>query len=118
MSYPCSENKGTDQLRGYREADLRLCFRICKKPVFSRRGSYTVHLALCMLGTLHAILSSADIFIYLFKSSGILSESHNRLDPDQARHFVGPDLGPNCLQRLSADDTGKQCPHLPKNRDF
>ena len=33
--YPCSENKGADQLRGYREADLRLCFRICKKPVFS-----------------------------------------------------------------------------------
>ena len=32
--YPCSENKGADQLRGYREADLRLCFRICKKPVF------------------------------------------------------------------------------------
>ena len=27
------------------------------------------------------------------------------LDPDQARHFVGPDLGPNCLQRLSADNT-------------
>ena len=25
---------------GYREADLRLCFRICKKPVFSQRGSY------------------------------------------------------------------------------
>ena len=25
------------------------------------------------------------------------------LDPDQARLFVGPDLGPNCLQRLSAD---------------
>ena len=28
----------------------------------------------------------------------------NSLDPDQARHFVGPDLGPNCLQRLSADN--------------
>ena len=27
--YLCSENKGADQLRGYREADLRLCFRIC-----------------------------------------------------------------------------------------
>ena len=27
------------------------------------------------------------------------------LDPDQARRFVGPDLGPNCLQRLSAGDT-------------
>ena len=40
LYYPCSENKGADQLRGNREADLRLCFRICKKPVFSRRGSY------------------------------------------------------------------------------
>ena len=40
MYYPCGENKGADQLRGYREADLRLCFRICKKPVFSRRGSF------------------------------------------------------------------------------
>ena len=29
----------------------------------------------------------------------------NSLDPDQARRFVGPDLGLNCLQRLSADDT-------------
>ena len=28
----------------------------------------------------------------------------NCLDADQARHFVGPDLGSNCLQRLSADD--------------
>ena len=27
---------------------------------------------------------------------------------DQARRFVGPDLGPNCLPRLSADDTGRQ----------
>ena len=35
----CSENKGADQLRGYRKADLHLCFRMCKKPVFSRRGS-------------------------------------------------------------------------------
>ena len=35
LYYPCSENKDADQLRGYREADLRLCFRICKKLVFS-----------------------------------------------------------------------------------
>ena len=33
-----SEKKGADQLRGYREADLRLCFRTCRKPVLSRRG--------------------------------------------------------------------------------
>ena len=30
LCYPCSENKDTDQLRSYREADLRLCFRICE----------------------------------------------------------------------------------------
>ena len=32
----------------------------------------------------------------------------NSLDPDQARHFVGPDLGPNCLQWLSAPLVGKE----------
>ena len=35
LYYLCNENKGADQLRGYREADLRLCFRICKMLVFS-----------------------------------------------------------------------------------
>ena len=35
LYYPCSENKGADQLRGHREADLRLCFRINKNPGFS-----------------------------------------------------------------------------------
>ena len=28
----------------------------------------------------------------------------NSLDADQDRHSVGPDLGPNCLHRLSTDD--------------
>ena len=32
----------------------------------------------------------------------------NSLDPDQAQHFVVPDLGPNCLQRLSADDKSRE----------
>ena len=32
----------------------------------------------------------------------------NNLDPDQTRRFVGPDLGPNCLQKLSTDDTKKR----------
>ena len=39
LCYLCSENTGADQLRGYREADLRLCFYKCKMLVFSRRGS-------------------------------------------------------------------------------
>ena len=36
--YPCSENKGADQL--HREADLRLCFSICRFFVFLCSGSY------------------------------------------------------------------------------
>ena len=40
LYYPSSKNKGADQLRGgYREADMRLCFRICRLLVFSWRGS-------------------------------------------------------------------------------
>ena len=35
MYYLSSENKGADQLRGYREADLCLCFRIYAKSLFS-----------------------------------------------------------------------------------
>ena len=47
--------------------------------------------------------------IFFFRkilSEEILSVSNN-LDPDQALHFIEPDLGPNCLQRLSAHDTSK-----------
>ena len=40
MYYPSSENTGADQLRGYREADLRLCFRLCRLLVFPYGGSY------------------------------------------------------------------------------
>ena len=40
-----------------------------------------------------------------FKNTNRVS---NGLDPDQARHFVGPGLDPNCLQRLSAYDISRQ----------
>ena len=40
LYYPCSENKGADQLRSYCEADLRLCFRIDKNLIFSQCGSF------------------------------------------------------------------------------
>ena len=39
LYYPSSENKGADQLRGYREADLHLCFRLCRLLVFPWDGS-------------------------------------------------------------------------------
>ena len=34
LYYPSSENKGADKLRGHREADLRLCFRLYRLLVF------------------------------------------------------------------------------------
>ena len=34
-------------------------------------------------------------------------QSVKMLDPDQDQLNVGPDLGPNCLQRLSADDKSR-----------
>ena len=40
LYYPRSENKGADQLRSCCEADVRLCFRLGKNPVFSRRGKH------------------------------------------------------------------------------
>ena len=32
----------------------------------------------------------------------------NSLNPDQVRHFDRPDLGPNCLQKLPADNISRQ----------
>ena len=53
-------------------------------------------------------LSSADFFQnHFFQKNSFrnIIRVSNSLDPGQARHFVGPNLGPNCLQRLSANDT-------------
>ena len=52
---------------------------------------------------LHAFFV-ACLFLNQLKKQGIPSVS-NSTDPDHTRHFVGPDLGPNCLKRLSADGT-------------
>ena len=52
-------------------------------------------------------MSSADNFQhYLFSKYPFRNNVRvsNSLDPDKAQHSVGPDLGTNCLQRISADD--------------
>ena len=64
---------------------------------------------------------SSENFFVLFLSAVFFSKSPfqkiifrnairetNSLDPDQARHSVGPDPVPNYLQNLSADDTRRQ----------
>ena len=43
--------------------------------------------------------------IFFFKNSFRNNiKVSSSLDPDQGGHFFGPDLGPNCLQKQSADD--------------
>ena len=61
--------------------------------------------------TFLALLLSADFFLQnqlLPKNTLGISPVQNSLDPVQARHFIWPYLGPNCLQRLLADDTSRQ----------
>ena len=52
-------------------------------------------------------LLSADFFKSNFfkkKSFRNTIRVSNSFDPDQDRRYVDPDLGWNCLQKLSADD--------------
>ena len=65
----------------------------------------TRKLTLSVLRILHVV-----VVCFLFKLTfpkryfKNTSRASNSLDPDQVRRFVGPDLSPICLQRLSADD--------------
>ena len=94
-------------------------YSVCKDRLYP--GSAGLGLTRCMLGNFACFFFVICGFLFLnffFQKnlSGIFSKKSfrntirvsNSLDPDQARHFVGPDLGPNCLQRLSADD---KCHH-------
>ena len=56
------------------------------------------------------LLSPADFFSKLTFSKKSFRNTirvSNGLDPDQDQRSVGPDLGPNCLQRFTADE--KSC---------
>ena len=54
LYYLCSENEGADQLCGYREADLRLCFRIYAKSRFSHNKA-------------HIFPSSANVYLCRYR---------------------------------------------------
>ena len=62
MYYPCSENKGADQLRGYREADLRLVFAYAK----SRFSHDAAHLILAA-STYHNVGFTSGSFSWVGK---------------------------------------------------
>ena len=50
LYYPCSENKGADQLRGYREADLRLCFAYAERW-FSHNAAHIIFVQILITRT-------------------------------------------------------------------
>ena len=62
----------------------------------------------CVIAFCRLLLFFSSKLITFKKSSlmNMISVSIS-LEPDQARHFVGPGLVPNCLQMLSADDTDR-----------
>ena len=51
----------------------------------------------------HCLVTFFKLIFYLVSFRKIIRVS-DCLDPDQYQHSVSPDLGPNCLQQLSADD--------------
>ena len=67
-----------------------------------------------MLSNLLFFIFIYRLLIFCFKltcseeSFGKTIRVANRLHPDQARRFVGPDLGLNCLQWLFTKDTSRR----------
>ena len=61
-------------------------------------------------GYRQGFVSFAHFLLYFFSKINFLKkffqEYHQNVK--QFGEFVGPDLGTNCLPRLSADDTGRQ----------
>ena len=86
----------------------RCCFAMSKIIIkrFSEQW-ITSFLTLCMLGNFSWF---SGCLLTFFKINVLKNSFRNTIrvsnsfDPDQDRHSVGPDLGPNCLQRLLADD--------------
>ena len=65
------------------------------------------------------ILFKIDFFFLFFFGGGGAESDHHRISPsDHARCFVRPDMGSNCLQRLSADDTSRERLSSLHDEDF
>ena len=87
-----------------------------QRIIYSRKlatplGPWMIFNSLHAVIFFHDILSSADFFFSKLTFSKNYYKNTikvpNSFDPDRARHLIGSDLDPNCLQRLSADDTSR-----------
>ena len=82
-----------------------------ENPIIQCRPFSLVHYnRLSQLSNFSCFFMSADFFVDCFPKYSIKNTIRvtNSLDPDQARRSGGPELGPNCLHRLSAEYTGRQ----------
>ena len=70
---------------------------ICEKVYFDQILGVQI-LLLLFLHTFNINIIFCAIFYSLDAEFFNTIRVSNSLDPDQARHFAGPDLGPNCLQ--------------------
>ena len=73
--------------------------------------SFYTSVSFCMLGIFSCFCCHLLIFSLIFcfskKSFKNNIRVSNCLDPDQDGHSFSPNLGPKCLQRLSADDKSR-----------
>ena len=83
---------------------------------------YYSNYILCLLNNFACFFKSADFFFskWSFTKNSFRNTIRvsNSLDPDQAWHFVGPDLVQKCLQNLSADDTSGQRVNSPRSSGY
>ena len=101
--WQCSVEKIVIFIKNY----LHQCFDLWPLLLFFRLLSVVNHTS---LNSVHRhtvyffmlLMSPADFFS---KSCFLKNSFKITMDPDQAQHFVGSELGSSCLQRLSADET-------------
>ena len=115
MYYPYRENKGADQR--VVTADLRLCFRIGKKPVFLRRGSNNLLIVAKYPPYCYCLYRKVPKFsdvrklccnlpkiqektpnLWVFRQKNA-NEIANSEDADQTAPLEQSDLGLHCLPR-------------------
>ena len=95
-----SPKSGIFKQRNINNNILGLCFdrRVLAKYVYlnlSLLGNFACcHLFLCVFFPKNYFRNTIEV--------------SNGFDPDQARCFVEPELGPNCLQKSTADDLSRQ----------
>ena len=69
MYYPCSKNKGADQLRGYREADLRLVFTYAKSQFSHNEAHISILLEKHLHWTIKIVSYSTTFDTYIIKNA-------------------------------------------------